>query len=111
MIHWYCLQARWKETLSELKSEEGVFLGGVVLVSACLSYLGPFPPPQRTALLSKWKKVCEETNVVINKKFTLEDSLGEPDQVGWRAQHVIFLSPLFLSRILNLQTDKKKEKN
>lgn len=72
---------RWKETLSDLESKTSTVIGDSLLLSSCLTYLGPFTPSLRHSLLAKWKHLCHENAVPCDTEFSLEGALSDSERV------------------------------
>lgn len=51
------------------------------MLSAIISYLGPFSPDVRIELLKKWKELCHTGNIVINPKDPRLSVFGQCDAV------------------------------
>ena len=73
---------RWQETLSDLESKTSTVIGDSLLLSSCLTYLGPFTPSLRHSLLAKWKHLCHENAVPCDKEFSLEGALSDSERVS-----------------------------
>ena len=72
---------RWTETTAKLESNVKYLAGDTLLSAAVISYLGAFPPTNRTSLLKAFVDFFGDSFILISPGFSLEGTLGDPMQV------------------------------
>ena len=65
-----------------MESRTSTLIGDSLLLSSCLTFLGPFTPHLRHSLLAKWKHLCHEAKVACKSDFSLEGALCDSEKVG-----------------------------
>ena len=78
---------RWTELAKHLKDNSIYIIGDSLLISACLTHLGPFSPVFRNKLISQWKEILSEEKIPFTKTFTIESYLGNDAMIrDWIAK-------------------------
>ena len=67
---------RWTENASLLKESTAFIIGDTLLISACLTHLGPFSPMYRTSLIEEWKGILQTDGIQYTKSFSIANYLG-----------------------------------
>ncbi|XP_054896838.1 dynein heavy chain domain-containing protein 1 isoform X2 [Poeciliopsis prolifica] len=62
------LYQNWKAVFEELESRRQKIPGDALLLSATISYLGPFGAAVRTDLKDKWMELCRTRHIDVNPK-------------------------------------------
>jgi len=71
-------KTRWVDCIEEYKTSYETIEGDMLIASAIITYLGPFPSRYRNPMINKWIAKCSAVGIKINKDFSLEKSLGDP---------------------------------
>ncbi|XP_032289207.2 dynein axonemal heavy chain 8 [Drosophila virilis] len=78
---------RWTEQIASFKSETERLVGDVILLTAFLSYTGPFNQEFRSYFLSIWTKQIIEKMIPISASVNVIDNLTDRSQIGeWNIQ-------------------------
>ncbi|XP_026846872.1 dynein heavy chain 8, axonemal [Drosophila persimilis] len=78
---------RWTEQIASFKSETDRLVGDVVLLTAFLSYTGPFNQEFRSDLQSLWTKQIIEKMIPISANINIIENLTDRSQIGeWNIQ-------------------------
>ncbi|EDV90322.1 GH11347 [Drosophila grimshawi] len=78
---------RWTEQISSFKSETDRLVGDVCLLTAFLSYTGPYNQEFRTYFLNLWTKHIVEKMIPISASVNVIDNLTHRSQIGeWNIQ-------------------------
>jgi dynein heavy chain, axonemal len=82
---------RWAENVVQLKANEKLLTGDVLVASAFLTYIGPFTKPYRDNLMHQWIKYLK-TSVKGGEGFPISPDANpltivstEAEQAGWRS--------------------------
>ena len=73
---------KWQLLLQKLEVDESTILGDSVLLSACLSYFGPFKPLVRDKLLENWMDRFVYHDIITHNSFKLNLMLFSDTQIG-----------------------------
>ena len=57
-------------------------MGDCVLCSGIIAYLGAFPITYRDDTIEEWKQVIARLNIKSNEKFSLQNVLSDPLEIG-----------------------------
>uniref|UniRef100_A0A1A9WR67 AAA+ ATPase domain-containing protein n=1 Tax=Glossina brevipalpis TaxID=37001 RepID=A0A1A9WR67_9MUSC len=78
---------RWTEQIAQFKSETERLVGDVILLTAFLSYTGPFNQEYRNDLQGQWLRQIVERRIPISSNINIIDSLTDRTQIGeWNLQ-------------------------
>nr|XP_041630529.1 dynein heavy chain 8, axonemal-like isoform X2 [Drosophila kikkawai] len=78
---------RWTEQIASFKTETDRLVGDVILLTAFLSYTGPFNQEFRSDLQSIWMKTIIEKMIPISANVSIIESLTDRSQIGeWNIQ-------------------------
>ncbi|KAI8124809.1 axonemal, Dynein heavy chain 8 [Lucilia cuprina] len=78
---------RWTEQIAQFKSETERLVGDSILLTAFLSYTGPFNQEFRTDLQAQWLKQIFERLIPISMNLNIIESLTDRTQIGeWNLQ-------------------------
>lgn len=78
---------RWTEQIAQFKSETDRLVGDVILLTAFLSYTGPFNQEYRSDLQTLWTKQIIERSIPISSNVNIIESLTDRSQIGeWNLQ-------------------------
>ncbi|XP_013102946.2 dynein axonemal heavy chain 8 [Stomoxys calcitrans] len=78
---------RWTEQIAQFKSETERLVGDTILLTAFLSYTGPFNQEFRNDLQSQWLKRIVDLLIPISSNLNIIDSLTDRTQIGeWNLQ-------------------------
>uniref|UniRef100_A0A1I8M6Y8 AAA+ ATPase domain-containing protein n=1 Tax=Musca domestica TaxID=7370 RepID=A0A1I8M6Y8_MUSDO len=78
---------RWTEQIAQFKSETERLVGDTIMLTAFLSYTGPFNQEYRNDLQAQWLKQIMERLIPISGNLNIIDSLTDRTQIGeWNLQ-------------------------
>ena len=72
----------WGKKVVEWNEEKETVLGDCVLCSGIIAYLGAFPITYRDDTTEEWKKIIANINIKSNDKFSLQNVLSNPLEIG-----------------------------
>lgn len=77
----------WAALAASLEKRLQTVLGDAFVASACVAYAGPFPQPQRAALLAQWRAACAEGALPVADTFSLRRFMDiEAEVREWQVQ-------------------------
>lgn len=78
-------EARWKETVSQLKLAYVNLLGDVIVSAGTISYLGPFTADFRHQLVASWQQALAEYAIPHSEGCNMESTLADAVKLrSWR---------------------------
>lgn len=75
-------KVRWTEQIASFKSETDRLVGDVILLTAFLSYIGPFNQEFRNYFIVIWTKQIIEKMIPMSSSVSIIDSLTDRSQIG-----------------------------
>lgn len=75
-------KVRWTEQIASFKSETDRLVGDVILLTAFLSYIGPFNQEFRNYFIVIWTKQIIEKMIPMSSTVSIIDSLTDRSQIG-----------------------------
>ncbi len=72
---------RWTDTTSKLEHSVKFLTGDSLISATMISYLGTFPPANRSILLKSFIDFFNQSIIQISQNFSLENTLSDPMQV------------------------------
>jgi dynein heavy chain len=78
---------QWQESAARLQAALATVSGDMLLASAALAYMGPFPSEIRRAMGEGWLDVCSKAHVPVGSQFSLTNILADPVELReWQLQ-------------------------
>ncbi|XP_039952580.1 dynein heavy chain 8, axonemal [Bactrocera tryoni] len=78
---------RWTEQISQFKNETDRLVGDTIILTAFLSYTGPFNQEYRIDLQYQWLKEVRERLIPLSANLSIIESLTDRTQIGeWNLQ-------------------------
>eukprot|EP00002_Diphylleia_rotans_P035998 TRINITY_DN7896_c0_g1_i2.p1 TRINITY_DN7896_c0_g1~~TRINITY_DN7896_c0_g1_i2.p1 ORF type:complete len:4263 (-),score=670.67 TRINITY_DN7896_c0_g1_i2:89-12877(-) len=68
----------WEKKVKQIEQDYRNLIGDILLSSACICYIGPFPAQNRATLLAKWKLIFETLSVSISQSYSFVGHLCNP---------------------------------
>lgn len=83
----------WAAQISKFQQRLESLHGDVLLATAIVNYLGPFPPHFRKQITEEWQSRIVEENIALSPSFTINTVLGDPVQISMWKRHGLPADP------------------
>ncbi|KAH0794861.1 dynein heavy chain 1, axonemal [Histomonas meleagridis] len=74
-------KGRWEDTLKDVLIKEKNLIGDILIASASVAYLGPFPSDFRNDLLNDWRNFLIQEELLFSDNSNIIQTLQDPIQI------------------------------